>query len=181
MAVKEAFANVKTDSCTLVPLPSAKTAKSFVAFAESNVESAKLSDFRAKWGPVLAALPTTESAICLPSVETLDTFALAQAEVGRSFGFEESRRLRTYLDPTKGVLTQSAALTINSPEQFNTVKSLLSDAKQLTAATGPEKTAFRFAGSKVEGVVKREALAQQRADDAAKREAKLKRMAAVRE
>jgi len=151
--VKEEFANLKTDSCTLIPLPSATTANAFVTFASTNVDSAKLSDFRSKWGPALGSLPTTGSAICLPPVESLDRLALAQAEIGRSFGRVESRQLSKYINPKDGLLTQSAALAIPVPDAL----SLLADAKRLTAATGPEKTAFRFAGMKVESVVKRDA------------------------
>jgi len=171
-AVKDGLGNLKTDSCTLAPLPSATSAKAFVAIANSNVDSAKLREFRAKWGPVVEALPTTVSAICLPPVETLDKLALAQAEVGRSFGSEESRRFNSYAAPFLAVSI--------SP---NDALPLLADAKKLApTATGAEKTAFRFAGMKIEAITKQEKQAQERAErDAASREALSQRMARDRE
>lgn len=45
-----------------------------------------------KWGAAFAALPKTDAAICLPSTPaSLDTLALAQADVGRAFGVAESK------------------------------------------------------------------------------------------
>ena len=168
--VKDALANLKTDSCTLVPLPSATTANAFVKIARSNVDSAKLSGLTAKWGPAVEALPTTGKAICLPPVETLDRLALAQADIGRSFGGEESRRLGKYAKPVFAL-----GITIDD------ALPLLADAKRLTpSATNAEKTAFRFAGKKIESVAKREARAREAAEqDAAFQEAKRARNEAM--
>ena len=55
--VKDAFTDLKTESCTLVPLPSAAKAKALATLANSKVDSAKLEAARAKWGPVLKELP----------------------------------------------------------------------------------------------------------------------------
>lgn len=157
--VKDAFADLKTDSCTLVPLPSATTAEAFAKLASISVEPTQLKAVRAKWGPVLEALPTTGNGICLPPVETLDRLALAQAEVGRSFGSEESRRLGKYATPFLAL-----SITIDD------VLPLFADAKKLTpTATNAEKTAFRFAGTKIEAVAKREALAREKAEREAER------------
>ena len=72
--VKEAFSELKTDTCTLVPLPSQAVAFKFQAVATERVEESKLKAFNDKWGPTLGALSKTEDAICLPPPETLPPF-----------------------------------------------------------------------------------------------------------
>ena len=154
--VKDAFADLSTDSCTLVPLPSPTSAKAFGEIASRSVDSAKLRGVTAKWAPTLEALPIAGggASICLPPVETLDQLALAQAEIGRSFGVEEGRRLGSYAKPF-------LALAIKIEDALP----LLTDAKKLApTATNAEKTAFRFAGTRIEAVVQRENRAREKAD-----------------
>ena len=58
--------------------------KPFLAFSNvrlhSQVDASKLKAFSESWGPTLKALPRTDgdTAICLPSVESLDKLSLAQ-------------------------------------------------------------------------------------------------------
>ena len=145
--VKEAFADLKTDSCTLVPLPPKSIADKFGAIATENVDAAKLKAFSQKWGPTISALAKTDEAICLPSVSNLDKLALAQAEIGRSFSPEESQRLASYATPTlKSVFTLPKLLP------------LVDDAKRLApGATSVEKAAFQQAGKNVEKAANAEA------------------------
>ena len=70
--VKDAFENLRTDSCTLVPLPPPNIVERFSAIATETVDPAKLKAFEAAWGPALGALAKTDDAICLPPVATLE-------------------------------------------------------------------------------------------------------------
>jgi len=146
--VKDAFENLRTDSCTLVPLPPPNIVERFSAIATETVDPAKLKAFEAAWGPALGALAKTDDAICLPPVATLERLALAQAEVGRSFGAVESKAFEKATVPTL-----KSTLTINK------LLPLIDDAKRLaSAATPKEKAAFQAAGKKVEYAAKQEAL-----------------------
>lgn len=51
-----------------------------------------------RYGGTLAALSRTDLAICLPSSEALDKLALAQADLGRAFGKEESKRFAVWTE-----------------------------------------------------------------------------------
>jgi len=141
--VKTAFEGLSPTSptpCTLVPLPSATIAPKFAAIAASRVEPSKLKEFDEKWGSVLTALPKTEAAICLPPVDKLTQLALAQAEIGRAFGSEESQRFAGYAGPL-----------LKSSFTLGKVLPLVNDAKRLTpTATPREITAFQNAGKRVE-------------------------------
>jgi len=145
--VKEAFAKEKTDSCTLVPLPPTSLAERFGTVAKEKVGSDKLKAFDDKWGPTLGALSKTESAICLPPVETLNTLALAQADLARSFSPEASGRFGGYVTPVlKSKFTLGAILPIAK------------DAEKLApTATNAEKAAFQAAGKRVEKAATKEA------------------------
>ena len=99
--VKDSFKGVETSSCTLVPLPSPAAADQFKAIATSAVDAAKLKAFANTYGPTLSALPKTSTAICLPASAALDKLALAQAEVGRSFGADEIKRFESYATPVR--------------------------------------------------------------------------------
>lgn len=146
--VKESFADLKTDSCTLVPLPPASIGDKFKAIASETVDSAKLKAFDDAWSPTLSALSKTDSAICLPSVETLDKLALAQADLGRSFGAAESKKFAAVATPP-----------LKSTLSISKVLPLLDDAKKLApSATAAQKSAFQAAGKKVEYASKQEAL-----------------------
>jgi len=143
----EAFAELKLDSCTLVPLPPASLADKFKSVAAEKVDAAKLKAFEEKWGPSLAKLPKTDAAVCLPSVESLDKLALAQAEVGRSFGVEEGKKFSSYATPV-----------LKSRFSLGTVLPLLDDAKRLAPdATPAQKAAFQAAGKRVETASKQAA------------------------
>jgi len=147
--VKDAFANEKVDSCTLVPLPPASLADRFKAVATEKVDASKLKEFDDKWGPTLGALAKTDSAICLPPVATLDKLALSQAELGRAFDPTAAGRFGTYVGPV-----------LKSTFTIGKVLPLLTDAKQLAiTATPAEKAAFQAAGKSVEAAAKREAAA----------------------
>ena len=150
--VKEVFAGLKTDSCTLVPLPSPAVGERFGAVATAQVDAATLKAFNDKWGPTLGALSKTESAICLPPPAALDKLSLAQAELGKSFGAVESQRFSAYTTPLL-----KSSITISK------VLPLADDAKKLApSATPKEKAAFQQAGKKIEGVAKVEALKEKR-------------------
>lgn len=159
--VKDSFKGVETSSCTLVPLPSPAAADQFKTIATSSVDAAKLKAFADTYGPTLNALPKTSTATCLPASAALDKLALAQAEVGRSFGADEIKRFESYATP---VLKSSITLGKIFP--------LLDDAKRLApSATPQEKAAFTAAGKRIEGATKAEAQRLAAAKMAAAREA----------
>lgn len=149
----DAFADLKVDSCTLVPLPPAALATRFQSIAILYVDKFKLLSVDTKWGPELNKLAKTESAICLPSVDALGKLALAQAEVGRAFGAEESARFVAYATPL-----------LKSTISIGKVLPLVNDAKDLalTNATPKERAAFEAAGKKFE-ILSRQEAARQRA------------------
>ena len=95
---KKAFSGLSTDSCTLVPLPSARLGDKF-GKAAAGVDAEKLKAFGQKYNPTLSAIPKTASAACLPSAAALDELSLAQAELGRSFGAAESKAFGAYAAP----------------------------------------------------------------------------------
>ena len=147
--VKDAFSGLDPASCTLVPLPSKALADKFQAVAAEQVAADKLKAFGDAYGPALKSLAKTDgnTAICLPPVETLDKLALAQAELARSFGADESTRFAQYTTP---VLKSSITL--------GKVLPLVNDAKKLTpTATPKEAAAFQQAGKRVEAASAAEA------------------------
>lgn len=142
--IEEAFAKLRTDSCTLVPLPDPILADRFKALAAQNVDEIKLKKFQGTWGKTLKALSKTEDAICLPSVEDLDKLALAQADIGRSFGAEETKKFATYVEP---LAKQSFPIGKILP--------LIGDFKrQAPTATAQEKARFQAAGKQAETLAK---------------------------
>jgi len=144
--VKDSFAGLEASSCTLVPLPSSAAASKFKDVATASVDAAKLKAFADAYGPALAALPKTETAICLPSADALDKLSLAQADVGRSFGAEESKKFAAYATPA-----------LKGSVSIGKVLPLLDDAKKLApAATPKEKAAFQAAGKRIELAAKAE-------------------------
>jgi len=146
-AVKVAFEGLSPTSCSLVPLPSASITPKFSAVAASKVDPSKLKEFDEKWGGIITALPKTEAAICLPPVDKLTDLALAQAEIGRAFGSEESQRFTGYTTPL-----------LKSSFTLGKVLPLVNDAKRLTpTATPREITAFQNAGKRVEAASAAEA------------------------
>ena len=70
--VKEVYSGLKTDSCTLVPLPSSSAFSRFTAMAKDTVEAGKLKAFNDKWASSYSALVKTDSKICLPSQDGFD-------------------------------------------------------------------------------------------------------------
>ena len=60
-SLKDAFADLKTDSCTLVPLPPPSIGEEFKAIATQAVDATKLKQFEEAWGPALSALSKTEA------------------------------------------------------------------------------------------------------------------------
>jgi len=159
--IKESFADLKTDSCTLVPLPSAATADRYKAIAEQNVAPEKIKAFAEKWGDALQSLSKTDGAICLPSSAALDKLSLAQAEVGKSFGAEESKKFAAFAEPL-----------VRAKLGMGTVLSLAGDAKGLTpTATAEESGAFQSAGKKIERIAKEERTRQLQAEARARLDA----------
>jgi len=143
--VKEAFDGLKTDSCDLVPLPPKATVDKFTSSeALAAVDAAKLKAFDDKWGPTLKALPKTDAAICLPAAEKLDKLALAQAQVGKSFGKEEAKKFGTYF----GGIAQAS---ITPGKIFPLIGE---GQKQTMGASLPERQRFKAAGSAIETISK---------------------------
>ena len=130
--LKESFANLQPDSCTLVPLPSMAAVDKFKTAAQDKVDASKLQTFEKTWAPLVGALSKTENSICLPPVEALDKLSLAQANLGRSFGQTEAQAFTSFTGPA---LKQSIPLGKVFP--------LLGDAKMLApTATAGEKVNF---------------------------------------
>ena len=146
--VKETFGELKTDSCQLVPLPSTRIVPKASSIVSPYLDAAKVKKFEETWGGTIGALSKTESSICLPSVQSLNKLSLAQAEVGRSFGVEESKRFASKATPT-----------LRGAVSLNSVLPLLSDAKLLApAATAAEKAEFQKAGKVIERAQKQESI-----------------------
>ena len=161
--LKNSFAGLKTDSCTLVPLPAVSLAEKAKAVTTKSVDAAKLKTLSDKWAGTLGALSKTDSAICLPSVQNLDKLAISQADLGRSF---DNAAVRKFNDYTFSMLKGEVKLT---DETF----SLLVGAKsQAQDATFKEKNDFQNALKKLEGASKKEkekqALVRARVENAAK-------------
>jgi len=161
--VKESFAGLKTDSCTLVPVPTKSVSDKFVGLATQTVDSSKLKAFSAKYGSTIGALSKTDSAVCLPSLTNLEKLAVAQADVGRAFDFNAVRRFNAYTFP---MLKGEVKLT---DETFSLLVSAKSQAED---ATFKEKSDFQNALKKLESASKKEkekvALARARIENAAK-------------
>jgi len=141
IVLKEAFGDVSTDSCTLVPLPPMALADRFATVASETVDAEKLKTFSETWKPSLEALKKTDSAICLPPKRaSLDKLALAQADLGKTFGKTESQAFAKYTTP---ILKQTFPV--------GKALELVSDAKKLTPrATPQDKKDFVAAGKKIE-------------------------------
>jgi hypothetical protein len=165
--VKEAFAGLSTDSCTLVPLPSSKAASRFTSMAQETVSQAKLKEFSDKYGSTLAALAKTDSKICLPSKDNLNKLALAQADIGRAFDYDKVNAFSKYVGP---VFKGEARLT------DETMGLLVSAKSQAPDATYQDRVNFEKAGKKLEAAAKKEkeknAAARYKAKMAAEAEAK---------
>ena len=156
-ALSDAFGGLKTDSCTLVPLPSKAIAERFQGIAVETVPSEKLKAFASTWGPTIEGLPKTDAAICLPSKDSLNRLSLAQAEVARSFGAAE-----------QSTFAKVAGPALKSKFSLGTLLPLVDDAKKVGAGASPqEKAAFQAAGKKIEAAAKREAAEAKRAQTAA--------------
>lgn len=163
--VKAEYSGVKTDTCSLVPLPPQSLLEKVKASsAVSQVDSAKFSAFADKWGAAFAALPKTESAICLPSTPaSLDTLALAQADVGRAFGVAESKAFGVW---TNAMLKSSIGLSDALP--------LADSAKKLApSATSAEKMRFEKAGKMIGNAAAGEAAKARVAEQQAAKDAAL--------
>ena len=143
--VKQSFANLKPESCTLVPLPSAATVDEFTAVVKDYADSSRVKALDDKWGGTLKLLSRTDNGICLPSSEALDELSLAQADLARSFGAGESKKF--------SVFTEAMLKSAVSPSK---VLPLVGEAKKLTpGATSAEKGRFVTAGKQIEAAVKR--------------------------
>ena len=167
--IKDAFADLKTESCTLVPLPSRNAADGFRTVAVRSVDKAKLSTFSETWTPSINALPKTNDAICLPTKSSLRELAMAQAEIGRSFDYQSTRRFFEYTVP---LLKSEIRLTDEVLALAAGAKAQVDDLD----ATRQEKLNFQQAGKKLESAAKREkekvAMARYKADVAAQAAAK---------
>eukprot|EP00532_Pseudo-nitzschia_australis_P000389 CAMPEP_0168185448 /NCGR_PEP_ID=MMETSP0139_2-20121125/13849_1 /TAXON_ID=44445 /ORGANISM="Pseudo-nitzschia australis, Strain 10249 10 AB" /LENGTH=250 /DNA_ID=CAMNT_0008107279 /DNA_START=241 /DNA_END=993 /DNA_ORIENTATION=- len=159
--LKEAYADLSTDSCRLVPLPPATIVNRFATIAAEKVDADKLQTFRETWKQSLGALPKTDDKICLPPTRSsLDKLALAQADLARSFGKAESKAFASYTAPIlKTTIAQKKTL------------SLLDDAKTLAPTATPQaKKEFAAAGKKAEAAsqleIARNKVAEQKARQA---------------
>jgi len=162
--LKEEYAGVKPDSCSLVPLPPQAFVEKFQASAAlSKVDGSKLAAFQDKWGASYAAVPRTDAAICLPaSPAALDKLALAQADVGRAIAPAEAKAFGVW---TQAMLKSGIGLSDALP--------LADAAKKLApSATPAEKMRFEKAGKMIGNAAAGEAAkarvaAQQAAKEAA--------------
>ncbi|VEU35450.1 unnamed protein product [Pseudo-nitzschia multistriata] len=161
------YGDLSTDTCRLVPLPPSAVAGRFAALAADKVDAGKLEAFKEKWKPPVAALKiTADDRICLPPTRAaLDKLALAQADLGRSFGRAEARAFVSHTGPMLQTgIPQKKAL------------SLVEDAKTLAPTATPQaKKDFAAAGKKAETASKleiaRNKVAEQKAKQAASRAA----------
>ena len=162
--VKSAFSGLSAENCDLVPLPPpALLAKFQASDAVSRVDPAKLERFQGKYAGVFKGIAKTSdsTAICLPAADKLDKLALAQAEVGRAFGKEESKQFAVW---TEAMLKSSIGV--------GDVLPLVDDAKKLAPkATTVEKLRFQKAGKTVENAAKGEAAKARMAEQQARKEA----------
>ena len=165
--IKDSFAGLNMDSCETVPLPAASLGDGFMTVAKKNVDPAKLKSVSAKWQKTLDALPKTDTAICLPTLDSLDKLAVAQANLGRSFDYNAVKKFSEY---TFLMLKGEVKLT---DETFALLKGAQMQAE---GASYEEKNAFQNALKKLEAASKKEkekaALARARVDAAAKAAAK---------
>ena len=96
---------------------SAEMARKFLV----QVDPERIKAFNTKWGNSIGLLPKTDSGICLPSVEGLNKLSLAQAELGRSFGKDESKKFaetfgaaaKSSIQPSKVPLARVAVLSVS--------------------------------------------------------------------
>lgn len=144
-ALKAEMGGLKTSDCTLVPLPPASLADKFATAASGSAD--KLKAFDSLYGGSLKTLQKTDSAVCLPSPESLAKLSLVQVDVGRSFGAAEGKAFGSYT----GAMLQSSL-------GFGDVMPLANDAKKLApSATAAEKARFQKAGKAIEAASKQEA------------------------
>lgn len=164
--LKEAYADLNTDSCRLVPLPPMTIVDRFATIAAEKVDADKLRIFRETWKPSLDALQKTDDKICLPTTRaSLDKLALAQADLARSFGKAETKAFASYTGP---MLKTSV-----SPKK---ALSLVDDAKTLApTASQQAKKEFATAGKKADTAsqleIARNKVAEQKARQAANKAA----------
>ena len=137
-AVKDEFSTLKADSCTLVPLPPVSLVQQLKASkVAASMDSAIFFAYQERWGASYAALDSarTDSSVCLPSPESLEKLALAQAEVGRAIGRDEAKRFDAY--------TSAMLKSARSVVQVQEVLPLLDEASRLANdATPNERSRF---------------------------------------
>ena len=130
--------------CDLVPLPPPSLVERFTSSeALASVDAAKLKAFDELWGPTLKALPKTPTAICLPPPAKLDALALAQADLGKSFGADEVKQLDKAGTILKSAITPAKAFPLIGDAQ-----------KQTMGASLPERQRFKATGAQVETAAK---------------------------
>jgi len=145
--LSETYGPLSTESCTLVPLPPMSVVDRFAAIAVERVDIDKLQTFQQTWKPSLDALKKTDNSICLPPTRaSLDKMALAQADLGRSFGKTETKAFVSYTGPMlKTSITSKKALA------------LVEDAKAVAPRASAQVTKdFAAAGKKAEAASKLE-------------------------
>lgn len=162
--LKVEYSDVKTESCTLVPLPPMSLVNKFQTLAIDKVNPDTLATFQKTWKPSVDALSNakTDNAICLPtSRSSLDKLALAQADVGKSFGKSEVKAFQAYTGPVlKSSITIGKAL------------SFVEDAKTLAPTASPQaKKDFATAGKRIEAASKLEVARNDYADKKAQQAA----------
>jgi hypothetical protein len=164
--LKDAYADLSVDSCTMVPLPPKTIVDKFAGVVSEKVDPDKMKVFKETWNPSLEALKKTDETICLPpNRASLDKLALAQADLARTFGTSETKAFVSYTGPLlKSSITVSKAL------------SLVNDAKMMTPNASPQaKKDFAAAGKKAESAsqleVARNKIAEQKAKQAANKAA----------
>jgi len=164
IVLKTEYADLKTDSCVLVPLPPMSIVDKFGTIAIEKVNPEKFATFKTIWKPSLDALANAknENAICLPtSRSSLDKLALAQAELGKTFGKRETKVFQSYTGSVlKSGITIGKALT------------LVDDAKTLAPTASPQaKKEFAAAGKRIEAASKLEVARNDYADKKAQQAA----------
>jgi len=143
--LKDAYGDLKPSSCDLVPLPSPAFVDKFASSeAFSKVDADRLKAFNEKWGATLGALVKTDAAICLPTSDKLDKLALAQADLGRSFGLAEAKQFNDYFGASsKTAISPGKVLPLVGEGQ-----------KQTMGASLKERQRFKAAGVVVEQAAK---------------------------
>jgi len=93
-ALRSAFAEISSDSCNLVPLPSTVFDRVLKLDAVAGANPTKRSQVIEQWKPVLNSVPRRDSRICLPSSSSeLEKLLLAQSQ---ALGMADNAAVRAF-------------------------------------------------------------------------------------